>query len=216
MKKIILLLYILGMGMIAKAQWTSGSGTTYTTDNVGIGTTSSSLPLVLSKNITGDVQMELTTGNQSMYLGANWLGGLPAIGTNTSLGFSLATNSTQRLNISSAGNVGIGTTSPSEKLSVNGKIRAKEVKVESSGWPDYVFESSYKLPDLLDTERFIKRNGHLPEIPTAKEVEENGINLGEINSKLLKKIEELMLYMIEMRKENDSQQKEINQLKSKL
>lgn len=131
------------------------------------------------------------------------------------------------------GNVGIGTTVPKEKLSVNGKIRAHEIKVETANWPDYVFAKDYQLPSLQETEQHIKEKGHLPGIPSAEEVKANGVDLGEMNGKLLKKIEELTLHLIELKKENDKerlkqheknerqeklikqQQNEINKLKSK-
>jgi hypothetical protein len=99
------------------------------------------------------------------------------------------------------GNVGIGTATPNEKLSVNGKIRAHEIKVELSGWSDFVFAKDYALPTLQETEKHIKDKGHLPGIPSAAEVEKNGIELGDMNKKLLQKIEELTLYMIEKDKE---------------
>jgi len=119
------------------------------------------------------------------------------------------------------GNIGIGTLSPgSWKLAVNGNIRAKEIKVET-GWSDFVFYKEYKLPTLIDVEKYIKENGHLKDIPSAKEVEENGIFLGEMDSKLLQKIEELTLYTIAQEKklksqeeENKKQAKEIESLKS--
>ncbi|MDR2270601.1 MAG: hypothetical protein LBF27_06815 [Sphingobacterium sp.] len=109
------------------------------------------------------------------------------------------------------GNVGIGTLTPQEKLSVKGKIRAQEVKVETTNWPDYVFEPGYKLPSLSETERFIRENGHLPEVPKAAEVEENGIYLGEMNKILLKKIEELTLQAIAEDKLRSKQQEVIEQ-----
>ncbi|PWG77858.1 hypothetical protein DDR33_25295, partial [Pararcticibacter amylolyticus] len=87
------------------------------------------------------------------------------------------------------------------KLSVNGNIRAKEIKVEATNWPDYVFTSEHKLSDLKEVENFIQKNQHLPGIPSASEIQEKGLNVGEINAALLKKIEELTLYVIELKKE---------------
>lgn len=101
------------------------------------------------------------------------------------------------------GNVGIGTKSPAEKLSVKGKIRAQEVKVETANWPDYVFAKDYQLPSLKETEQHIKDKGYLPGIPSAEEVKANGIDLGDMNARLLKKIEELTLYLIEIKKESE-------------
>ena len=103
------------------------------------------------------------------------------------------------------GNVGIGTGNNAlainEKLAVNGLIHTKEVKVDLQGWPDYVFNKEYYLPTLDEVEKQIKEKGHLANIPTAKEVEENGLLLGEINKKLLEKIEELTLYVIKINRE---------------
>ena len=112
----------------------------------------------------------------------------------------------------SSGNFGIGTTTPQERLSVNGKIRAIEVKVEAANWPDYVFEKEYKPLSLLELEKFIKINKHLPEMPTAEEVNTDGIALGEMNKIPLKKIEELTLHLIE--KEKAIEKIEARQLKT--
>ncbi|WP_199121057.1 hypothetical protein [Pedobacter sp. ASV28] len=130
----------------------------------------------------------------------------------------------QRIDNSSAlyvrgdGNIGVGTVTPDEKLAVNGKIRAKEIKVETANWPDYVFEESYKAKTLAEIAQFVKVNKHLPEVPSAKEVEQNGVELGEMNKILLKKIEELTLHLIEKDNqlhEQDSAIKELfNQVKS--
>ncbi len=105
------------------------------------------------------------------------------------------------------GKVGIGVTSVTEALEVNGMIRAKEVKVEAAPWPDYVFTSQYNLPALERTDLYIKTHGHLPGIPTADQVAADGIKLGEMNAKLLEKIEELTLYLIEQ----NNQIKELRQ-----
>lgn len=118
------------------------------------------------------------------------------------------------------GNVGIGTLVPKERLSVNGKIRAQEIKVETANWPDYVFAKDYKLPSLQETEKHIQEKGHLPDIPSAEDVKTNGVDLGEMNAKLLKKIEELTLYLIELKKLNETQnekhEKEIQAIKKSI
>lgn len=109
------------------------------------------------------------------------------------------------------GNVGIGTIVPDEKLTVKGKIHTQEVRVDMLGplVPDYVFAEDYKLKSLREIEEFIKENKHLPEVPSANEIEKNGLMLAEMNMALLKKIEEMTLYIIEMKKENE-EMKEIN------
>ncbi|OAN63253.1 hypothetical protein A8B79_15680 [Balneola sp. EhC07] len=111
-------------------------------------------------------------------------------------------------------NLGIGTNSPTEKLSVNGKIRSKEIIVEATGWPDYVFAPDYPLPSLEELEAYIKSNKHLPGIPTAEEVEENGQQVGEMQKLVLEKLEEMTLYMIDLEKKNKNLQEQINELKT--
>jgi len=98
------------------------------------------------------------------------------------------------------GNVGIGTTTPTEKLAVNGVIRAKEIKLELTNWPNYVFGDNYDLRSLNEVEKFIKTNKHLPGMPDQKQVGEEGVNLGEMNRKLLEKVEELTLHLISEQK----------------
>jgi hypothetical protein len=95
-------------------------------------------------------------------------------------------------------------------LTVRGTIRGCKVKANNlNGWCDYVFDKDYKLQSLSELEKYIKQNKHLPDMPTEKQVLENGIDLGEMNMKLLKKIEDLTLYIIE-------QNKRIKQLETKI
>jgi hypothetical protein len=125
--------------------------------------------------------------------------------------------------------VGIGTTDTKGYMfGVNGKMIANSVTVKLYGnWADYVFRKDYRLPHLSTIKTYIDQNHHLPEIPSEKDIAESGINLGEMNKLLLKKVEELTLYVIEqnknyedLRKQNQrlteslkSQQKEVNKLK---
>ena len=100
------------------------------------------------------------------------------------------------------GKVGIGVTPTLYKLEVNGTIRATEVIVET-GWADYVFEENYKLRSIDEMEAFIKENKHLPNIPKASDIEKNGLKVGETNKAMMEKIEELALYIIQLKKEID-------------
>jgi hypothetical protein len=137
------------------------------------------------------------------------------------------------------GNTGVGTYTPNAKLHVNGttgilvggnaarvatgysvsvdgRIMAEEVTVQNStSWPDYVFESNYQLMPLDELERSIAQHKHLPNIPAAAEVEKNGITLGEMNRKLMEKVEELTLYIIELNKKNEALAKKVQALEVK-
>lgn len=79
-------------------------------------------------------------------------------------------------------------------------IKAKEILVEIGSWPYYVFDAGYRLRDLNEVETFINENGHLPEVPSAKQITEEGLSIGEMNHILLKKVEELTLYIIGLEK----------------
>ncbi|WP_158826719.1 tail fiber protein [Mucilaginibacter lacusdianchii] len=123
---------------------------------------------------------------------------------------------TERFTVLPGGNVGIGTSAPDTKLAVNGTIHTKEVKVDLAEMaPDYVFEKSYDLPTLSEIERYITTHRHLPEIPSAKEMEKEGMNVGSMTLKLLKKMEEMTLLMIQQQKKIQHLESQVQNLSKK-
>jgi hypothetical protein len=139
-----------------------------------------------------------------------------SIGTQDQTGartLTLSAGGFPRMKVLANGNIGIGTTTPgSYKLAVEGTIGARKMKVTQANWADFVFDPEYRLPSLQEVERFVKTHKHLPDIPSAKEVVEEGIDLGEMNKRLLQKIEEQMLYIIELNKMLKAQGQRIEQL----
>jgi hypothetical protein len=124
----------------------------------------------------------------------------------------IGANATQFI-IRGDGNVGIGVTCPQTKLDVAGIIRADEVKVDLTRGCDFVFDKSYKLLSIDELDTFVQQNKHLPDIAPAKEMESNGISLSEMNAKLLQKIEEQSLYIIEINKQLQVLKKQMEELK---
>ena len=108
--------------------------------------------------------------------------------------------------------MGIGTKIPDKKLTVKGKIHTEELIVEPDIMPDYVFEKDYKLKSLNEINDYVKSKKHLPEIPSAIEIKEKGLYIGEMQTKLLKKIEELVLYFIELKKDQEQVKIHLKQL----
>lgn len=186
--------------------------------NVGIGTDNpQSLLDVRSDN--NDAGLRVSTSDNAVVGAFTWRQDAIAISAagyqNPDMAFNTGGN--ERMRISKYGNIGIGTTNPSQKLAVNGTILAKKVKVSQAAtdWPDYVFDSSYQLPSLDSVSSFIQVNKHLPDMPSAAIVEKGGHDLGEVQKLLLKKLEELTLYAIEQNKTISELKSEIKELKNK-
>ncbi len=152
--------------------------------------------------------------SRSDYYGGN--GSYPQIAFVSSGAITLGHIQAETGNWYMKGNVGIGVTNPKSKLVVDGKIRSEAIVVDIVNGPDYVFDNDYELRTLKETKQYISENKHLPEIPSAKEMEANGIELGDMNMRLLKKIEELTLYQIGLLEKLEKQNSEIHTLKKKV
>lgn len=223
-------------------------GNTYINENggnVGIGTTSpdqkfhidggsNSTYLKVSRDV-GNILLGAVLNFNAIYSRNN---------TNAAKDLQFVMGSTTAATILANGNVGIGTTSPSQLLHVNGTTLSNVVWIGSgitttnangyllavngsaiftkavvklqSNWPDYVFEKNYKLLSLDSVEKFIKTNNHLPDMPSTEEMKKkDGTDLGEMNTKLLQKVEELTLYVIGLKKENEQIKEELKKLSKK-
>ncbi len=192
--------------------------------NVGIGTTNPAASLHVLGNVGREVarfQGSTDVSNNRNFIsiyttnpGYSWeLSNQDPAGNGTLNGLafrerSASGNSIERVYFASGGNVGIGTTNPTYPLSVRGTVRAQEVIVDT-GWSDYVFKPDYRLAPLGEVQKSIEKEGHLPGMPSAKEVAEHGISVGDMQAKLLAKIEELTLHQIEQEKLLAAQQEQL-------
>ncbi len=176
---------------------------------VGIGTSSAG-----SGRLT--VRGAGTDGSGYAFEAANSNGNTRFIVRNDGQASFYGSDFSEKIRITSSGNLGIGTTTPSEMLTVNGTILTKKVKVTQAGWADFVFKKGYKLRSLEAVEAYIKQNKHLPGVPSESEVKRKGVDVGDTQAILLQKIEELTLYMIEQNKINKAQEKAIEDLKMEL
>ncbi|MBB6239863.1 hypothetical protein HDC90_004525 [Pedobacter sp. AK013] len=176
-----------------------GLGTLTPTSKLEVQTSGNGWPLSLRANAfsPGDINgIKFYSG----YIGEDKWAGIASVAEDlhsNKTALSFYSGQTEKIRLAWNGNVGIGTSNPQDKLTVAGNIGAREIKVSINAGADFVFEADYKLPDLAELEKFVKTNKHLPDIQTAKQMIENGINLGELNIKLLQKVEELTLHLIE-------------------
>jgi len=193
-----------------------------TDGNVGIGTTNPDATLTIggSDLVTYNLKLKDQAGRAieliSPTIGSP-VGKLKITNTNSSLQLGVR-DFPETMHIKGTdGNVGIGTTNPEAKLHVAGNIYSTEVKVAVAAGtgPDYVFEPDYDLRTLQETKDYIEENKHLPEVPSAKEMETNGVQLGEMNMLLLKKIEEMTLHQIELLERLEKAEKEIAYLQGR-
>jgi hypothetical protein len=193
---------MVALAIPAWSQWLPASGGTiyYNGGNVGIGTTNPGTPLHVYNNASLAFQtLETNTSFAGVRLKSDAHSyQLTTAATEISLPYAGSfyihdeTAGATRLLVTSSGNVGIGTTNPQHLLHVGGTIGATEVIVSSTG-ADYVFEPGYRLRSLKEVAAYISANHHLPDIPSAAEVKDKGIGIGEMEAKLLAKVEELTL-----------------------
>tara|TARA_R110000796_G_scaffold251498_1_gene383044 strand:+ start:4444 stop:5133 length:690 start_codon:yes stop_codon:yes gene_type:complete len=205
---------------------TAQTNTYPSSGNVGIGTVTPTAKLEVVHTGTigsqwnpGNSYLTLKDGNNSLIMDVNEIYGSGPLFFGSANGdianFRNVSSGSpvDRMIIKASGNVGIGTTVPDAMLTVKGNIHAKEIKVDLSvPAPDYVFKEDYDLRTLEETKSYIKENGHLPNIPSAQDFEENGLDLGVMNMKLLEKIEELTLYVIQQNEINIQLSQRIEEL----
>ncbi len=188
--------------------------------NVGIGTTTPSYPLQITTGV--NIPLWLSGSNtqctlmefQNTASGVTW--GIGAGGNNgwSNNNFIIDQYGVgNRFVISNSGNVGIGTTNPTYPLSVNGTVRAKEVIVDT-GWSDFVFASNHRLAPLSEVEATIRTDHHLPGIPSQADVSAKGVSVGDMQARLLEKVEELTLYVIAQDKRIEKLEQENRQLRA--
>ena len=215
------------VGKASRDFWeANGSDIFFNLGNVGVGADEPNAKL----HISGGIEvLRLESSSDplfSFYSGSTYKAWMQAFGddfyiTNRMSGrLRLRTSNVDRLVIEGNGNVVIGATTGATgyKFSVNGKMACEEILIDDQGyWPDYVFEENYNLMSIDDFGKSIKENNHLPGIPSAKEVADNGGYLvGDLQKKMLEKIEELSLYILELNNRVKTLEDENREMKSKL
>ena len=183
----------------------SGTGTASISGNINSNTG------MTITDVAGTLQFKSNSSTEVGFLQLS--GNNLRIGTNSgNLGkFVIRTNGADRVYVDNGGNVSIGTTDVANgyKVSVAGKVMCEELRVQlRASWPDYVFKKNYKLLPLAELKKFIEKNNHLPNIPKASVIEKEGMEVGDMQKKLMEKVEELTLYILDL-------QKQIDELKTK-
>lgn len=215
-----------GTNTSGKVQITAGSSTAMTISsagNVGIGTTSPTAKLHLKGN-SEVMKVEGTDPFIQFYNGTAASSFIWRTGNDFKMGTSTGNNTGKmifgtapggdQLFLLPDGTVGVGTTATAGyKLAIDGKVVCEELKVKlSQNWPDYVFDDGYKLPSLKEVEHSIRNQKHLPGIPSASEIHEEGLNVGDMQKVMMQKIEELTLYVIDLQKQNDALRAAVSEL----
>jgi len=184
-----------------------GIGTGSPTERLHLHAPSGTAEFRLSDAATG------TASGRGIYFRMSSLQNADIINFENGKMLQFGTSGSPRLTIDGNGNIGIGTSSPQSELAVNGDIFSKKIKVTQSGWPDYVFHPTYNLRSLSELEQYIQQHMHLPEVPSAATIEKDGLDLGDNQAVLLKKVEELTLYIIEQNKRMEKLEKEMADMK---
>jgi hypothetical protein len=239
MKKVMLtFMLFLTFSQFLQAQWVNSGNNILNTNtgNVGIGTLGPVYKLDINKtgagsavNVSGQaigtrndtgIDFSATNGTLVNYakIGLQVSTGSPGHETG---GFTFFTINNgviaEKMFLDGSGNLGIGTTdAKGYKLAINGSAVANALTVKMFPWADYVFKKDYRLPSLQAVKTYIDQNQHLPEMPSEQEIAKDGLNLGEMNKLLVKKVEELTLYLIENQGLIQKQQTQIDNLNEQM